>query len=490
MKRFRHRWPVPSLPRGFQPSPSLPGFFFTSKNPNMEVSVKELTAYGVRLYLKPLSRALPVVLQARLGSATGPVIAEQEVDEFTVDSSAATDVVVNDATDTANTFLTMKPWIPNLDVNCAMFAHYSTFAGGATAYSLNTSDFGALDVNGDPAVELGVDSETGETQAVIRVDLEIPPDEDTYCFSAVFDQHSKYGTVSGEVICNGTPCKWELTEAYWCRDEAPPVVKSVKATCVTGNNRTHTVISAEAGFAVVGAVSIVCTPGASYTFDVNKTAVKPAGTYNLKIESSTPGQPGTLFPVLIVLKVELANNVWWNGYDSDGTTRLDVTGHSVHSKLTATGVSVGNFEWSIVAGATKVELAGDETSTTYSSSITEINDNSIAVFAKAGSSPPGDDVTIQLKINGNPVCDFKMSVYMPTTLDLTSVVHSNHTKTVFGIPFLKGYDSYFHYTLKDQFGTAIAGAYKGHTISDGQKQVVGYRKVLRSWEGSGGGWGD
>ena len=63
----------------------------------------------------------------------------REVDEFTVDSSAATHVVVNGATDTANTFMTMKPWIPNIDVNCSMFASHSAFAGGATTACLPTS---------------------------------------------------------------------------------------------------------------------------------------------------------------------------------------------------------------------------------------------------------------------------------------------------------------------------------------------------------------
>jgi len=137
------------------------------------------------------------------------------VDEFTVDSSAATHVVVNNGTSTANTHLTMKPWIPNLDVNCAMFASYSTFAGGATAYSINTSDQTAVNVNGDPAMELVIDPSTGETQAVIRVDLEIPESDNSYCFKAVFDQHSKYGTpVSLPVLCNGEPCRFTIYPLY------------------------------------------------------------------------------------------------------------------------------------------------------------------------------------------------------------------------------------------------------------------------------------
>ncbi|MEO5368146.1 MAG: hypothetical protein H7831_17700, partial [Magnetococcus sp. WYHC-3] len=211
--------------------------FFTAKDSKLlEVSVKGPTSYGVRLYLKALKRGTPVV-QARLGSKTGPILAEQEVDEFTVDSSAATHVVVNGATDTANTFLTMKPWIPNLVVNCSMYAHFSTFAGGATAYNLNTSDSGTVNVNGDPAVELVVDPATGETQAIIRVDFEIPTDEDSYCFKASFDQHSKYGTEVGCKTTNGKKCDFTPDPIKIWKGDLTPHVLVINERPVTGNNK-------------------------------------------------------------------------------------------------------------------------------------------------------------------------------------------------------------------------------------------------------------
>ena len=103
-----------------------------------------------------------------------------------------------------------------------MFASYSTFPGGATAYSLNTSGFDALDINGGPAVELITDPSTGETQAVIRVDFEIPPDENSYCFDVEFDQHSKYGTLCGRVGCNGKKCVFEMSPVYIAEGCANP----------------------------------------------------------------------------------------------------------------------------------------------------------------------------------------------------------------------------------------------------------------------------
>jgi hypothetical protein len=278
--------------------------FFTAKDPALlEVSVKEVTSYGVRLYLKALGRGTPVV-QARLGSATGPILAEQEVEEFTADSSAAQHLVVNGETDTANTILTMKPWIPNVDVNFGMYAHYSTFAGGATAYTLNTSDQTSVDINGDPAIDLSVDPSTGETQAVIRVDIEIPPGESSYCFSASFDQHSKYGTKSGEVNCNGSVCKWTMTEVYWGENETGP--KTLTATCTEGKGNDHSVVCAEAGFSV--SATIKCTKGAKVPISVDKTAKMDAKIYKLKIESNNK-KPGTPFYKLCVMKVEITEPV-------------------------------------------------------------------------------------------------------------------------------------------------------------------------------------
>jgi len=72
----------------------LDQIFFTSKNPNLEVSVKTNTSYGVRLYLKPTSRTEPVIVQARLGSINGPVLAEQRIDAFDIDYSPITHIGV------------------------------------------------------------------------------------------------------------------------------------------------------------------------------------------------------------------------------------------------------------------------------------------------------------------------------------------------------------------------------------------------------------
>ncbi len=187
--------------------------FFTPNNPTLlEVSIKEPVNQDgeVRLYLKALKRGTPI-LQARLGSPTGPILATQEIDEFEVEISVAAHMVVNDATDTGGGMLTMKPWIAGIDLNAHMFASYSSFTGGETSFSVNTS---ALDEQGEPIFKRVIDPVTGETRGVFYFEIEMPEDEDSYCFRMAFDQHSPYGTKIGEVACNGNMGKFYITELY------------------------------------------------------------------------------------------------------------------------------------------------------------------------------------------------------------------------------------------------------------------------------------
>ena len=148
------------------------------------------------------------------------------------------------------------------------------------------------------------------------MDIEIPADEDSYCFSASFDQHSKYGTVVGDVFCNGSSCRWTMTEAYWSEDEitAYPNSTHVFVQCIVGHSivghkRHHELMSAEDGFAVIGTSGsdLTCEYGNNYSVLVRKSKVKTRGRYNLMMSSSNLGQPGTLFPVLIVIKVGLVS---------------------------------------------------------------------------------------------------------------------------------------------------------------------------------------
>jgi hypothetical protein len=119
--------------------------FFTANDPTLlQVSVKETTARGVRLYLKPLKAGTPI-LQARLGSPTGPILAQQEVDEFTLRSQSTTYIgVLNTFPDGAKllqTNLEMDPQVVNLNVSMHIIIRGVTFEDSTLDKTINTSDF-------------------------------------------------------------------------------------------------------------------------------------------------------------------------------------------------------------------------------------------------------------------------------------------------------------------------------------------------------------
>ena len=111
----------------------------------MEVSVKEATSYGATLYITPLSIGNPLLL-ARLGNASGPIVSTQSVDEYALDLPAAMGILAVAIPGTGSTTafgtstLTISPFVPNLIISFNMFAHTTTFAGGATSFTINTSD--------------------------------------------------------------------------------------------------------------------------------------------------------------------------------------------------------------------------------------------------------------------------------------------------------------------------------------------------------------
>jgi hypothetical protein len=149
-------------------------------------------------------------------------------------------------------------------------------------------------------------------------------------------------------------------------------------------------------------------------------------------------------------KVVLENDVWWNGYKANGKTKIDLNKYSVDSKLTVKGITSGTFTWTVTSGSNRIELAKGATSKTFSSTITETNDNSIYVYAKAGSLKK-EDITIQLQIGGTKITDFKMTVYRPK---YTVIYHVRHIDWDTGFPPYfgnYGYKSVFSYWLLNQF---------------------------------------
>jgi hypothetical protein len=173
--------------------------FTTNDGYLLEVSLKEATTYGARLFLKALKRGTPVLL-ARLGGATGPLLGMQEVDEFTMETEASEHIVVNGANNTGSSSLIIRPYIPALTAQFNMFASSTTFSGGTTKLTVSTD-----------GVEPSIDPDTGETYAELAFDIEMPLEETRYCFSVFLDQQSRHGTTVSHILsCNGNACRFDI----------------------------------------------------------------------------------------------------------------------------------------------------------------------------------------------------------------------------------------------------------------------------------------
>lgn len=173
----------------------------------MTASVKQAIATGATLYLKPLRRGTPV-LEARLNGATAPLLARQEVDEFTRNTPALLSALINDTTDVGGTTLIMRPYIPNVRWQFDMFASTATFGGGLTSLSVNTSDTEFEEV---------FDPHTGESIGQLLIELELPSEEDKYCFNAkALQASSPEKVVAGAEGVNGGPCKARIDKLVLC----------------------------------------------------------------------------------------------------------------------------------------------------------------------------------------------------------------------------------------------------------------------------------
>jgi hypothetical protein len=104
------------------------------------------------------------------------------VDEFTIDLPAII-AIGFDGYGMGTTDITIKPAIPAIVFSFDMFGSSSTFLGGATNFTVNTSS--AESSLGEPGIRHEVDSSTGETIGVFTYTVEMPLGEKKYCFNAV-----------------------------------------------------------------------------------------------------------------------------------------------------------------------------------------------------------------------------------------------------------------------------------------------------------------
>lgn len=148
-------------------------------NSQLLVTTEAIAQDLASLHITPLRRGTPR-LQARIHGPHGPLVAEQAIDEFTIDNAALHSAAVNAQTGIGTVTLVMRPYIPKQIFTMTMFAHTATFKGGATSLTINST--GGPSTNGEPPMIQKFDTATNETIGIFRFDLEIPENESKYCF--------------------------------------------------------------------------------------------------------------------------------------------------------------------------------------------------------------------------------------------------------------------------------------------------------------------
>jgi hypothetical protein len=185
---------------------------------------------GTTIYLKAKKRGTPILL-ARLPGVNGAMVACKEIDEFTRDTPALESLIINADSRIGTTTLTMRPYIPNIEFRLKMFAHTSTFSGGATQLICNTSDIDHT--TGQTVFSQVFDPATGEIVGEYVLDLEVPAGERAYCFNAQPWQASSKAVPIGEQgAINGTGAEVTVSQIFFCAEDTLP--KNLEVVVVTG----------------------------------------------------------------------------------------------------------------------------------------------------------------------------------------------------------------------------------------------------------------
>ena len=127
------------------PSAAIPGLTFTSNDPmSLIVSVASISATGPSLSLLPLA-PWNSVIQARIGGLTGPVLAQQHIDVFSLQDSGETNVQLiqgyPDGSLLTQAALTMSPLVKNLDIAMTIFISGVTFSDSSLTLTTSSNAF-------------------------------------------------------------------------------------------------------------------------------------------------------------------------------------------------------------------------------------------------------------------------------------------------------------------------------------------------------------
>jgi hypothetical protein len=254
---------------------------------------------GTAIYLKAKKRGTPILL-ARLPGVNGAMVACKEIDEFTRDTPALETLIINADMQSGATKLTMRPYVPDIRWQFNMFASTSTFAGGVTSLSINTSDFNPI--TGEPFFTQVFDSATGETVGEYLFDIEVPDGESKYCFTATPNQSASKEVKVGEAApVNGDPCKIRVNELRLCQGDKGNL--QIEVVEKSGNKDKHKVqiVGDGAKFTAAKIPGVDCSTGIVEPKDPEVEGVK-VGTYDVKIGNTEKDSTTWKDAILVVSK--------------------------------------------------------------------------------------------------------------------------------------------------------------------------------------------
>jgi PA14 domain len=226
-------------------------------------------------------------LTARLGGPTGPIISAAPFALFALNAKGRSGIVVNDESSTGSDQLTMRPFVSNVSFSLRMNAHHATFAGGTTTLSFNSNAFTVV-----------TDPITHETYGYKVYDIELPANEDAFCYRLkVFEQTDDLESLNDQQI-NGTDCRLEVKQIFFLKGISK--VKTLPVTCIKKGTRHHphpvTILGGTPP--TVDSGSPINCPGDNMPIDppvmVRNTAGVPVGKYTVDID-------GTQFPEMVIV---------------------------------------------------------------------------------------------------------------------------------------------------------------------------------------------
>ncbi len=166
---------------GVSPDVAAGSVFYTPADPDLlAVSNVHVQNTWSRVTITAQKLA-PSLLIARISSTSGPILAVQKVAAFTIDTSQLNNITT-DGDGHGRGEIVVEPYVPGLTLMVTMFAHTSTFFGGAKSFTVDTS--GGPTSLGEPGFfnNMVLDQAIGPASD-LHFDILVPQGETSYCVS-------------------------------------------------------------------------------------------------------------------------------------------------------------------------------------------------------------------------------------------------------------------------------------------------------------------